>query len=331
MKLLVFNCHEAWVHQLAALDCELDIIVGLAGHHHSGWDARMRPVPPRARLIPLAEAQATGAARDAPWDCIVAHNVTDLMDCKTIAGPRIFVMHTTLEWRQSNEGDATPLDEMRRTVKQYLKAVGAQAVAISPFKAKSWGGGADVVPNGVDPDAYLPHTGEAAAGLRVANQITLKRACYDWDFHERAFAGLPLRIVGHNPDIEGAETAADWDDLKAILRDHRFFVHTADPRYEDGFNMAMAEAMAAGLPVLGNRHPTSPISHGEDGFLSDDPEELHGYAERLLADRDLANEMGAKARETAAKRFPLSRFRAGFQRAIRAARQKWKRHARKAA
>ena len=33
MRLLVFNCHEAWVHQLKALDCDLDIIVGLAGHH----------------------------------------------------------------------------------------------------------------------------------------------------------------------------------------------------------------------------------------------------------------------------------------------------------
>ena len=28
MRLLVFNCHEAWVHQLQALNCEVDILVG---------------------------------------------------------------------------------------------------------------------------------------------------------------------------------------------------------------------------------------------------------------------------------------------------------------
>ena len=38
-----------------------------------------------------------------------------------------------------------------------------------------------------------------------------------------------------------------------------------------GFNLAMLEAMAAELPVIGNRHPSSPIRHGHDGFLADEP------------------------------------------------------------
>ena len=71
---------------------------------------------------------------------------------------------------------------------------------------------------------------------------------------------MPVRFVGHNPDMPGVQAAESWDELKAILAAHRFYIHTAHPDYEDGYNMATLEAMAAGLPVLGNRHPTSPVT-----------------------------------------------------------------------
>ena len=87
--------------------------------------------------------------------------------------------------------------------------------------------------------------------------------------------------------------------------------------------MAMAEAMAAGLPVLGNRHPTSPIKHGVSGFLSDNPRELQHYARILLEDRELAAMMGRQARKIVIERFSPARFRHGFLRSIEIARRKW--------
>jgi len=86
--------------------------------------------------------------------------------------------------------------------------------------------------------------------------------------------------------------------------------------------MATAEAMAAGLPVLGNRHPTSPIKHGVSGFLSDNPKELKRYARMLLEDRDLAHLMGRRARQTIIERFSLARFKHAFLRSIEIARRK---------
>lgn len=321
MRLLVFNCHEAWVHQLAGFGCDLDIVVGLKGRLVAGWDRRMRPVPAGARLVTLDEAceQAT-----AP-DCIIAHNLTDLLDAKSIAGPRLLVLHTTLDSRLADAGATVPPAEMRAETRRYLRLVGGHAVAISPLKAKSWGGGFDILPNGVDVGAYPPPAGDLARGLRVANQIGVRRRYFLWDFHEAAFAGLPVDIVGHNPDMPGVEAAADWDALKETLRRRRFFVHTADPALEDGVNMAMMEAMAAGLPVIGNAHPTSPIRHGVDGFLAETPDAARAHAERLLADAELARRMGAAARETAARRFSPVRFRQGMRRAIAAARRKWRR------
>jgi glycosyltransferase involved in cell wall biosynthesis len=157
--------------------------------------------------------------------------------------------------------------------------------------------------------------------LRVANDVASKRVFLAWDFHEAAFRDVPVTLVGHNPKF-GIEAARGWDDLKQHLAAHRFFVHTADPRYEDGFNMAMVEAMAAGLPVISNVHPTSPITHGVDGFLAASPAEAREYARMLLADMELARSMGKAAQSTVQARFAPRTFRAGITAAITAARAK---------
>jgi glycosyltransferase involved in cell wall biosynthesis len=85
--------------------------------------------------------------------------------------------------------------------------------------------------------------------------------------------------------------------------------------------MATLEAMAAGLPVLGNCHP-----HGKSGFLSDDPQALRAYAQRLLADRDLAQHMGQEARRTVAERFSPDTFKRAMLQSIETARQKQQQH-----
>ena len=119
------------------------------------------------------------------------------------------------------------------------------------------------------------------------------------------------------------EAAKNWDNLKEMLQSHRFYIHTADSRYEDGFNMATLEAMAVGMPVLGNRHPRSPIEHGKRGFLSDNPYELQKYARILLDDRDLAVKMGRQAQKIVFERFSTTRFKEAFLKSIEIARHKW--------
>jgi glycosyltransferase involved in cell wall biosynthesis len=200
---------------------------------------------------------------------------------------------------------------------------GGHAVPCSLLKGRSWGLTDDIVPFAVDAGDYPPHCGGQAGGVRICNYVKDRRKILLWDFHEEAFGGVPVRLVGHNPDMPGVRAAEGWDELKDILRTHRFYVHTADPRHEDGYNMATLEAMAAGLPVLGNRHPTSPVTDGVSGFLSDDPDELRGRAEQLLADPDLAERMGQAARKTVIERFPMRRFHEDFMKSIETARRKW--------
>ncbi len=317
--LLVFNCHEPWVYQLGVLGYSLDIVIGLSGRYNAGWDERMRPVPANARLVTLEEALASTTR----YYCMVTHNTTDLLDVRTRPEPRIFVLHHSLEGRIEEEGLTCDPEKMKEMLHTYIDLVGGHVVATSMFKGESWGFTDDIVHFGVDVNDYLPYSGQKAAGLRICNFISNRRRILDWNFHEQAFEGLPVTLVGHNPDLPGVEAARDWQHLKGILQCHRFYIHTADPRFEAGHNMATAEAMAAGLPVLGNMHPTSVVRHGFSGFISNNPRELQQYAQILLEDRNLATLMGRRARQTVIERFSLLRFKHAFTRSIEIARRKW--------
>jgi glycosyltransferase involved in cell wall biosynthesis len=319
-RILVLNCHEAWVHQLRLLGKPLDIVVGLPGRHIRGWDETIRPVPERSRLISLQEAAATPE----PYDCIITHNLSDLLDTKNLPGPRILVIHLMLEGMILEQQAQTRVEDYRRAVKEYTERARVHVVAVSAAKRNSWGFAKNIVPLTADPEEYLPWTGDLASGLRVSNFILRRGRTLLWDFHNLAFAGLPVTLVGHNPEIPGVRASWRWTELKEILRRHRFFVHTAEPRLEDGYNMATLEAMAAGLPVLGNRHPSSPVIHGVNGFLSDDPVELNALARGLLADRELAGEMGRAARQTVLEQFSGEAFRASMLEAIRTAQATWR-------
>jgi hypothetical protein len=323
---LVFNCHEAWVHQLEGLGFELDIVVGLPGRVVTSWDERMRPVPAGARLLTLGEALA--AQND--YAAAVLHSVTDLLDVRALDCPKIIVLHTSLEGRAAEQVGAEDAPQLAATLRQFLSLTSVRAVAVSTLKARSWGVADEILPFGVEPDAYLPHTGELARGIRVSNQFNRRRKILLVDLHERAFSGLPFTLVGHNDDIPGSEPARDWGHLKEQLSSHRFYVHTADPALEDGYNMASLEAMASGLPVLGNPHPSSPIVHGRSGFLSDDPEQLRRYAEQLLADPELAARLGAEAKRVVRARFHVRAFRAGFRVSIANAQKRFKKKAQRA-
>jgi glycosyltransferase involved in cell wall biosynthesis len=318
--LLVFNCHESWVYQLGVLGYNLDIIIGLKGRYLETWDEQMRPIPPNSRLITLPEAQQS----QTNYYCIITHNITDLLDIKQRPEPCILVIHSTLEGRALEESSDVNPQDMEETLRKYLKLIGGHAVAISILKGKSWDFTEDIIPCAVDVDDYLPFSGQKSSGLRICNFVESRKTILLWDFYEKAFDGIPVRLVGHNPNIPGVKAANSWDHLKRIMQSHRFYIHTSKPELEDGYNMASLEAMAAGMPILGNRHPTSPIEHGVSGFLSDDPAELRKYANMLLEDKILATMMGQKARETAIEQFSMTRFKEAFLRSIETARKKWK-------
>lgn len=313
LRLLTFNCHEAYVHLLGKLGHELGIVDRLPGRHVPSWDHGARPVPGGARLMSLDEALA------GRWDAVIAHNLTDLLAARAVWAPKIFVVHGSLEARIASEASDLRPETVRDHVVEYLRLVGGTAIAVSELKRDTWRLDCDVIRLAADTADYSGYTGELQRGLRVSNLVDRRRAVLDWSAHEAITRDVPMLLLGHNPGHEGSRASTSWDDLKDAYRRHRFVVHTAAPRLEDGYNTALLEAMATGMPVVATRHPSSPVVDGVNGFVADDVELLRRRALQLVGDPGLARRLGEEARRTVTRDFGIEAFVAGWGRALEAA------------
>jgi hypothetical protein len=313
-RILTFNCHEAYVHLLGKLGHQMDVIDGLPGRHTARWDERSRPLPPRARLIRLDEA--LGSPR---YDVAIAHNLTDLLALRAVELPKILVLHVNLDARVREEPGQYDLALMRRQVSEYLSTIRALAVAVSETKAKSWGQHCPVIRPCADPEDYQDFDGRHPVALRVANQVLERKERFAWDAHLAITRGHSTRLVGHNPTLAGVQPASSWQELKTFYREHRAYVHSAGLGLDDGYNLGVVEAMVTGMPVVSLAGSESPVVDGYSGYSSDDVEYLNARLGALLADRDLAIELGSRARKTALELFSVSRFVLGWQAAIETA------------
>ncbi|MBM4363436.1 MAG: glycosyltransferase family 4 protein [Deltaproteobacteria bacterium] len=306
-RILTFNCHEPYIHLLAKVGLGLDVVDGLPGRATRRWDTRQRPVPEGARLVRLEEARARG-----PYEAIIAHNVADLIDARSIDAPKVLMLHVSLTARTLEEPGAPPAANMRRELSSYLAAIGGVAVAVSAMKRDSWGLPARVIRPAVDPDEWGGHRGDRPALLRVANDVLRRPARFDWPRHLEIVGGLPWELVGHNPGVPGAAPAASWDDLRERYRSARAYVHSSGEGLDDGYNLAVLEAMATGMPVVTTAGHESPVEDGVSGFCSDSTATLRDGAARLLADPALARTLGDQARQRVADLFPVAAFREGW-------------------
>ena len=304
-RYLTFNWHETYVHMLASVGGEWDIVPRAKAGRQDWW-TELRPMPRNARLV--SEAAAIAAASRGVYHAAVCHNLLDLGLVLETGVPTVTVFHTSKDLELSyGLNDAAFQTHGLPLLKR------SQVVFVSAMKQRSWGLDGTTVLPGVDLDAYGGWTGDQVCVLHVGNLKRELASVNGMADLEAAVAGLPFTLRGLNPSIAGARLSRDFDDLRDTFRLHRVYIHTTRAPFEDGYNLAMLEAMATGMPVVALAHPSSPIVDGRNGRLGDSARALKMSLLELLEDRERAASLGAEARATVASLYPIDRFRASWR------------------
>jgi hypothetical protein len=253
------------------------------------------------------------ALNDRRWDWVLTHNVHDVMDARNAGLPGVFLVHGTLSGRMVQ--DRAPIDRAQYLagVRALLRVARCRVVYISELKQNDWGIPGRVIRSTVDPRHYGGYRGVRPEVLQVCNHFRERGKMLGWDTHQAVCQDLPTLILGENRRIAGSRVAASWEELKEEYRSCRIYLHTAIHPYEDGFNLAVLEAMAIGMPVAMLRHPTALVEDGVDGIVAGSVDELRERITALLSHRDDAVRMGSAARARLERELPIERFRSDWE------------------
>ena len=315
-RVVTFCAHQPYLYLFKGMNWRLDLIqLKEQKRFLQNWRESVRPLPQGWRLVDLDQAKRDLAA--GRYDLAIAHNINDYIDFLPFNLPRVLVMHTSLHSRFAEEQTDVAPEEYRAQFYSLITKTKGALVFVSEHKRRDWDLPGVVIPLVVSLEHYRGYTGEKPAILRVSNHLVERGEILDYPAHQRLSDGLPLTLIGENPSLADADVAESWDALRAAYRQHRLYLHTAKPGLEDGYNTAMLEAMATGMPVVSTAHPTSPIRDGVNGFVSDDLDELRRNVERLLGDRELAAKLGANARKTVAAKFASDRFHKAWRKVLK--------------
>ena len=306
LRILTFNWHESYIHLLSKTGYDFDVVEKeKAGIY--GWIEAIRPVPSNCRLI--SEARAREKLRSGTYDRIIAHNLDDLLFVREWTAPKVLVFHNKLTTEIALSGREIERGSYLERVAEILDETrDLRLVFISQAKKLDWGFDGEVILPGIDLEDYTGYEGQKAAVLRVGNGLKERDIMLGYSVQERVVGGLPSTILGLNAHIPEAYVPVDWEEYRGFLRSHRVFFNTTLEPYEDGYNLAMLEAMATGMPIVSTANRSSPIEDGVNGFLSDDESELRERLEALLKHRSLGISIGRRARQTVLDRFPIQMF-----------------------
>jgi len=324
LRILTFDWHEAYICLLARTGFSFIVAEPVCNGVTRKWDERMRPVPENARIVPTEEWE--DGLRNAAFDLVIAHNpIDDLIHLVAFDVPKILVLHNRLSTSLALGNNEAQRDEIYAKMRDELFAAtpNLKLVFISETKRDDWGLSGRVIRPGIDPAEYGGYRGEIPRALRVGNYLRERDLMLGYSHQEAVLQGLPSTVLGMNPSIPGSRVSSSFDDLREHYRSHRLFLNATVDGREDGYNLAMLEAMATGMPVVSTANPTSPIRDGENGYISADFDELHERVSELLLDSEKARLLGEESRQTVYEQFPIDRFvetwRAQIHEAVEAA------------
>ncbi len=304
LKILTFNWHTVYMYLMAKTGHHLEVadwIIMADGK--IGWNYNFRPVPNNVYLIKEAD-EAINKIKNNYYDLAVCHAINDIDFLGKYNIPVIFVAHSPIKSMPSNADE----NIVRIKTRDFLNKRESLFVAISQAKLDNWDLPGKIILPGIDTSEYFGYTGETSTILTVGNFFKKRDHMLGYTLQKNIVNKMSYQIIGYNPDLPESRESQGFEDLKQCYRTNRVYLNTTLFPYEDGYNLAMLEAMATGMPVVSWISPSSPIINRVNGVLSDDLNYMRKKLQRLLIDINMAKEIGERGRQTVAEKFPLSGF-----------------------
>jgi len=294
-NILTFPTHERYETQLAK-----------TGHNFYSfhmpqfkkWNSSQLPTPPNYYILPEENIcdyidYDMILVQSKFWQFQVAQQINQHLHL-----PILCLEHTL----------PTPQTLSKENISSMQHMLGDINIFISEYSMKAWDVDRNIVVihHGIDTNVFKPlDSPKSSYILTVANDFVNRDYCLNYSGWKRVTDGLPTRLVG---DTKGLSTSASSTD--ELVQEYNqcgvyFNSSTLSP-----IPTSLLEAMSCGCAVVSTATCMIPeiITNGENGYISNDEEELKSYLKLIIENDDLRKRLGDNARRTILEKFSEQDF-----------------------
>ena len=299
LNILTFPTHEALETNLCKTGHNF---YAIRAQGIKDWNNKYRPLPDNYILLDPKKEQKQ-IPLDIDFDLVLSQNKFGQMQIaknlsRLLQLPLISLEHTL------------PPDIWPKSHIEHLKGQrGHLNVFISEYSREAWGWKPEealVVHHGINTDTFKPNNVEKKNSiLSVVNDFKNRSWCCGFELWQQITNGLSVSVVGDTPGL--SLPSKNISDLINSYNTNTVFLNTS---LISPIPMALLEAMSCGCAVVSTATCMIPeiIQNGVNGFISNKPEELRQYCQKLLSDNELNIRMGEAARKTILENFSLDTF-----------------------
>jgi len=304
LRILTINRHEAFLTRLCDVGFQWEVLTSF-GNRQFPWSSNDNL--PSNLSLRLWSPAVGEEIKSGAYDVLVIHTIRDLaafLPYRKI--PKIFVAHIAL---YSHGFGRKVRWLIKRCVLELAMHLGRLEVcAISEWKKETWRvPGAKVIPTPPSPTKPV-QTGSPLRAVIVGNRLMEREEIDRALIVDLLGTDLPISVLGDNPGIPQSVLFSRRSDFLEALSLHHIFIFTPKYPWEDGYNLAMLEAMQSGMAVVGLRHPRSLIEEGKNGFQCRNSGELAERLRQLIQDPARVRRFGERSKQIVAERFSPEAF-----------------------
>jgi glycosyltransferase involved in cell wall biosynthesis len=342
LRVLTYRWHVAHQYELYKLGHEFSLVGDLESRFTNGWDFHLRPLPANARFI------SRHAIDERHFDLAILHFDENVLSPENTGGvlgpewgaafrffmekvllPKVAICHGTPQFHgqyNPNYARADLLQTIEPARRKLVDYLGDTLVICNSHQAQAeWGfRRSRVIWHGFDPTEFPPATHEHGI-LSPLGPLVMSRPHYRGYFlYKKVFADFPaehapstLFVPDPSPLYSGNQLAK-WKYRNYIDEIRRYSVYF-NPTQRSPMPRSRGEPMMCGVVTVSakNHDVDMFIRSGQNGFYSDDPQELREQLLFLCRNPLAARRIGAEGRRTALEVFHIDRYLADWRDVIR--------------